>query len=136
MAVDGSVASGEATAINGSTASGGATAINGSTASGCSTAVNLSTASGDHCKPEAEPPCPPPSSRVVFRDGSSECIFPEGGGPSPRISGSGGASTARLALTGAGPSTAPLALAAGLALLLGTLLVTSTSDRRKAAARG
>ncbi|MCA1692642.1 MAG: hypothetical protein LC733_10755 [Actinobacteria bacterium] len=135
-AENGSVASGSADARNNSTASGDADARNGSVASGCSTAVNASTASGDDCDAEKKPhhkhddrgdKCPPPSNLVVFSDGSSECIFPEGD-DRPRAT----ATRATLALTGS--LTGPLALTAALATGLGLLLLISTSDRRRASA--
>ncbi len=114
-ATDGSVASGSAHASGGSTASGHSTAIDGSVASGCSTAIDDSTASGGPCPRhhaavhQPHRPAPAPVHRVAA--------------PTP----------ARLALTGSW--TAPMALAATVAVLLGVALVVAGSSRRPVLAR-
>ena len=115
VAINGSVASGDAVAINGSTASGDAVAIDGSTASGCSTAIDLSTASGGECGKAHD------DDDGHKRKGHGH----EGGG----IGGADVTPTARLAFTGS--SSATLAALAGLALVLGVLLVNLTSERRR-----
>ncbi|MFN2505912.1 MAG: hypothetical protein ABR540_17075 [Acidimicrobiales bacterium] len=119
-----STASGDATARNNSTASGDATAVNGSTASGCSTAINTSTASGDDCDDHKK------------RDHKDKDDGKDHDGKGHRPAGIGGATPARattasLALTGSW--TAPMAALAALAVALGTVLLLSTSDRRRAA---
>jgi len=102
---DTSVASGNATAIDGSTASGDATAIGGSVASGCSTATDASTASG------APPNCP-----------TAAAPAPMPAQPTPPHS---------LALTGSADG--PLAAGGLVAIVVGAMLVTVASDRRRQA---
>ncbi len=122
LAVNGSVCSGSGVAVNGSTSSGDAVAVNGSTSSGCAAAINGSTASGGEC---ADAPTPDRPSRD--RPG----VTP-GPGPGARPAGVAEATTARgLAFTGS--TTGPLMAAAAVAMLLGLMLVTLGSERRRPA---
>ena len=115
VAVDGSVASGEAHAARNSTASGESTATDGSTASGCSTADNHSTASGDGT-------C-----------GRTTATTRPGPGGTTATTARPAATAGRLALTG--DWSASMVALAALAIVLGTLMVVSTSDRRRSSVR-
>ncbi len=119
VADNGSNASGDSAALSGSNASGNGTAVNGSNASGCSTAINGSNASGGAC----EAPAPGPGPRPAFVPTSGET--PAAGVATP---------TAASGLAFTGTSTGPLSVAALGALLLGGLLVSLGSERRRSLA--
>jgi hypothetical protein len=120
VADNGSNASGDSVAINGSNASGNGTAINGSNASGCSTAINGSNASGGACAP-----APGPGPRPGPAAGPFVTVTPTAGVATP---------TAASGLAFTGSSTGPLSVAALGALLLGGLLVSLGSERRRSPA--
>jgi len=122
LAVNGSVCSGSGVAANGSTSSGDAVAVNGSTGSGCATAINGSTASGGECAAAPMPLTPPDEQARPARPGA-------------KVSGEATVAkpTAAKALAFTGSTTGPLAAAAAAALVLGLVMVTLTSERRRTA---